>query len=74
MSGKKLIQTTNIWPPFTNYVFSAGLLWYTVLGSAQDGYLKYTKIWASVEKSEIWNIKSWLVSLIIFVSTIRLQG
>ena len=53
MLGKKLIQSANIWLPCTNYVFSAGLLWYISKGIA--GVSKYAKIWTSVEKK--WNFK-----------------
>ena len=55
MPGEKLIQTANIWLSCTNYVISAGLLWWVSLVHRRG--LKTAKISASVEKVkiEIWN-------------------
>ena len=61
MPGEKLIQTANIWLSCTNYVISAGLLWWISLVHRRG--LKTAKISASVEKSENWNMESWLVPL-----------
>ena len=50
-----------MWLPCTNCVFSAGLLWY--VSKCIGGVSEYAKIWASVEKIEIWSMESWLVPL-----------
>ena len=50
MPGEKLIQTANIWLSCTNYVISAGLLWWISLVHRRG--LKTAKTSASVEKSE----------------------
>ena len=50
MPGEKLIQSANIWLSCTNYVISAGLLWWISLVHRRG--LQTAKILASVEKSE----------------------
>ena len=50
MPSEKLIQNANIWLYCTNYVISAGLLWWVSLVHRRG--LKTAKISASVEKSE----------------------
>ena len=50
MPSKKINQTANIWLSCTNYVISAGLLWWISLVHRRG--LKTAKISASVEKSE----------------------
>ena len=44
----------------------------TALVYELGGVSKYAKIWASVEKSEIWNTKSWLVPLIVRIKYLEL--
>ena len=58
MPGEKLIQTANIWLSCTNYDISSGLLWWISLVHWRG--LQTAKILASVEKSENWNMESWL--------------
>ena len=61
MPGEKLIKTANIWLSCTNYVISAGLLWWIILVHMRG--LETPKISAIVEKSENLNMESWLVPL-----------
>ena len=63
MPGEKLIQSANIWLSCTNYAISAGLLWWIILVHRRG--LQTAKISASVEKSENWNMESWLVPLMV---------
>ena len=65
MPGEKLIQTANIWLSCTNYVISAGLLWW--IGLVQRRGLKTVKISASVEKK--WKLKYGIVA-----SAFKLDG
>ena len=65
MPGEKLIQTANIWLSCTKYVIFAGLLWW--ISSVHRRVLSTAKIEASVEKSENWNLESWLVPLRIHI-------
>ena len=62
MPAEKLTQMANIWLSCTEYVISAGLLWWISLVQMRGFYC--AKISASAGKSEIWNIKSGLVPLI----------
>ena len=61
MPGEKLIQTANSWLSCTEYVIFAGLLWW--IGLVHRKGRLTAKISASVEKGEIWNMKSWSVPL-----------
>ena len=53
MPGEKLIQTGNIWLSCTEYVISAGLLWWISLVHRRGLYT--AKISASVKKK--WNLE-----------------
>ena len=68
MPGEKLIQTANIWLSYTNYVISAGLLWWISLVHMRG--LKTAKISARV-KIEIWNHDFFSV-IIFLISSITL--
>ena len=55
MPGEKLIQIANIWLSCTNYVISAGLLWWISSAHRRVSKLqKYQQVWKKV-KIEIWN-------------------
>ena len=55
MPGEKLIRTANIWLSCTNYVISAGLLWWISPVQTRGPKLqKYQQVWKEV-KIEIWN-------------------
>ena len=49
--GEKLIQTANIWLSCTNYVISAGLLWWisSVYIGGVSKLQKYQKVWKKVK-------------------------
>ena len=63
MPSEKLIQTANIQLSCTDYVISAGLLWWISLVHRKGLYT--AKISASEEKSENRNMESWLEPLML---------
>ena len=64
MPGGKLIHTANIWLPCTEYVISAGLLWWIGL-SVIGGFSKVQKY------QQVW--KKWNLENEIVASTFNLQ-